>query len=213
MIGVLGIKRVIVLAALVALNVVLAASAYMYLAPENIKKEREMRGIRTEVGKLRGDIDRMQVEFEQLEEQKAEFERLAADGFLREQNRRQAELVFGQIQRKSGVSKAIASVDVGVIEDNEEAQKADHKILSSPMEVKIQAVDDINIYNYIHLVENYFPGYVAIENVFIERKSNVTGAVLQSIASGQNPPLVEANVKMIWKTLISEDKIIEREKN
>jgi hypothetical protein len=213
MIGVLGIKRVVVLAALVALNALLAASAYLYLTPEIVKKEREERSIRGEVGKLRSDIDRMQVEFEQLEEQKAEFERLAADGFLREQNRRQAELVFGQIQRKSGVNKAVASVDAGIIEDNEEARKAGHKILSSPMEVKIQAVDDINVYNYIHLIEHYFPGYVAIEDVFIERKSNVTGAVLQSIASGQNPPLVEANVKMVWKTLISEDKIIEREKN
>lgn len=213
MIGVLGIKRVIVLATLVALNALLAASAYLYLTPEIVKKEREERSIRGEVGKLRSDIDRMQVEFEQLEEQKAEFEKLAADGFLREQNRRQAELVFGQIQRKSGVNKAVASVDVGVIEDNEEAQKAGHKILSSPMVVNIQAVDDINVYNYIHLIENYFPGYVTIEDVFIERKSNVTGAVLQSIASGQNPPLVEANVKMVWKTLISEDKIIERENN
>lgn len=209
MIGVLGIKRVIVLAALVAINVLLAASAYMYLAPEIIKKEREMRSVRGEVGTLRSDIDRMQVEFEQLEDQKAEFERLAADGFLRDQNRRQAELVFNTIQKRSGVTKATASVEPGSIEDNAEAQKAGHKVLSSPMQVQLQAVDDINVYNYLHLIEHYFPGHVEIEEVFIERKARVTGTILKAIAGGQNPTMVEADIKMVWKTLISEDKIIE----
>ncbi len=211
MISVLGIKRVIVLAVLVGVNALLAASAYLYLAPEIVKKEREMRGIRGEVSTLRSDIDRMQVEFEQLEDQKEEFELLAGDGFLRDQNRRMAEQVFNQIQRRSGVSKAIASVDKGRLEDNEEAQKAGHKILISPMEVTIEAVDDIDIYNYLHLVENYFPGYVTIEGVSIRRDANVTGAVLQSIASGSNPALVGADIRMSWKTLISEDKILSGE--
>ena len=211
MISVLGIKRVIVLAVLVGVNALLAASAYLYLAPEIVKKEREMRGIRGEVSTLRSDIDRMQVEFEQLEDQKEEFELLAGDGFLRDQNRRMAEQVFNQIQRRSGVSKAIASVDKGRLEDNEEAQKAGHKILISPMEVTIEAVDDIDIYNYLHLVENYFPGYVTIGGVSIRRDANVTGAVLQSIASGSNPALVGADIRMSWKTLISEDKILSGE--
>jgi len=211
MIGVLGIKRVIVLVVLVAVNALLAASAYLYLAPEIIKKEREMRSIRGQVSSLRGDISRMQVEFEQLEEQKEEFELLAADGFLRDQNRRMAERVFNLIQKRSGVTKAVASVDAGRLEDNEEASKAKHKILVSPMEVKVKAVDDIGVYNYLHLIEHYFPGYVSIEEVFIRRNANVTGAVLQSIASGNNPELVDADIKMSWKTLISEDEVISRE--
>ena len=211
MIGVLGIKRVIVLAALVAINALLAASAYMYLAPEIVKKERQMRSVRGEVSSLRGDIDRMQVEFEQLEDQKAEFEMLEADGFLKEQNRRQAELVFNTIQKRSGVTRATASVQPGKIEDNEEAEKAGYKILSSPMEVRLQAVDDINVYNYLHLIENYFPGHVEVEEVYIERKARVTGTILKAIAGGQNPTMVEANVKMVWKTLISEDQILEGE--
>ncbi len=213
MIGVLGIKRVIVLAALVALNALLAASAYLYLAPEIIQQGRQLNGVRGEVATLRSDISRMQVEFEQLEDQKAEFELLAADGFLRKQNRRQAELVFNEIQKRSGVTKAVASVAPGLIEDNEEAAKAGHKILRSPMKVNIQAVDDLNVYNYLHLMEHYFPGYVEVEGVFIERKARVTGTILKAIATGQNPTLVDAEIKLVWKTLISEEEILEREQN
>ena len=90
MIGVLGIKRVAVLVVLVALNGFLAAASYMYLAPELQTKERQLRSDRSQVSTLRNDIDRMQIEFDQLEEQKEEFEKLAQDGFFKDQSRRQA---------------------------------------------------------------------------------------------------------------------------
>lgn len=208
MIAVLGIKRVLVLVALVALNVVLAASVYMYMIPENTVKKRELSGLRSQVSTLRGDIDRMQVEFEQLEDQKAEFELLAKDGFFKDQSRRQAEDIFNEIQKKSGVSKAIASIQAGVLEDNEEAKKAEHKILKSPMEVRLEAFDDVNIFHYLFLVEHYFPGHVSIKGVRIERKADVTGTVLRAISTGASPSLVEAHVKMVWRTMIPASSVI-----
>lgn len=203
MIAVLGIKRVIVLAVLVALNVVLAGAVYMYLQPENVAKDRELRGLRGQVSTLRGDIDRMQVEFEQLEEQKAEFELLAKDGFFKDQGRRQAEDIFNEIQKKSGVTKAIASIAAGVLEDNEEAKKAEHKILKSPMEVRLEAFDDVNIFHYLFLIEHYFPGHVTIDAVKLERKvPEVNETIYRAIATGANPSLVTAHVNLTWRTMI-----------
>ena len=168
MIGILGIQRIIILAVLIVLNAALAAGTYLYLVPENVKKEREKRGIQSEVSTLRGDIDRMQVEFEQLEDQKAEFEALAADDFFKNQSRREAELALNSVQRRSGVIKAIAKIDSGKLEENEEAKKAEHTILKSPMSVEIQALDDISVFNYIHLIEQSFPGHVSVENIVIQ---------------------------------------------
>ena len=209
MIAVLGFKRVVMLAVLIGVNIVLAMSIYMYMKPETQKKERELRGLRGQVSTVRSDIDRMQVEFEQLEDQKAEFERLAADGFFKNQGRRQAELILSEIQKTSGVRKAIASIQAGEIEDNEEAKKAAHKILRSPIEIRLQAIDDINIYHYLFLVENYFPGHITIEELNLERSADVTGTVLRAIASGTNPPLVNADVEMVWRTMIPESEVIE----
>lgn len=211
MIGVLGIKRVAVLVVLVALNGFLAAASYMYLAPELQTKERQLRSDRSQVSTLRNDIDRMQIEFDQLEEQKEEFEKLAQDGFFKDQSRRQAEKILSQIQKNSGVSKAIASVRAGEIEDNEEALKAEHKILSSPVEIQLQAFDDVNIFHYLFLVENYFPGHIAVKDIKIERTADVTGTVLRAIAAGGNPPLVSANVNMVWRTMIPQSQVIQQE--
>ncbi len=211
MIAVLGIKRVIVLLSLVALCGVLGAGVYMYLIPEVQTKTRELRGLQGQVSTLRGDIDRMQVEFEQLEEQKEEFELLAADGFFKDQGRRQAEQILNRIQKTSGVSKAVASIASGVIEDNEEARKAEHKILKSSVDITLQAFDDINIFHYLFLVEHYFPGHITVENINLERRADVTGTVLRAIASGSNPSLVRADVQMTWRTMIPEASVIEGE--
>lgn len=208
MIAVLGIKRVLLLAALVGLNAFLAAAVYMYMIPENTTKSRELTALRGQVSTLRGDIDRMQVEFEQLEDQKAEFELLAEDGFFKDQSRRQAEDIFNEIQKRSGVSKAIANISAGEFEDNEEAQKAEHKILKSPMEVRLEAFDDVNVFHYLFLVQHYFPGHVTIENIRIERTADVSGTVLRAISTGANPSLVQARVDMVWRTMIPAASVI-----
>ncbi|MEZ5813222.1 MAG: hypothetical protein R3E13_00610 [Alphaproteobacteria bacterium] len=208
MIAVLGIKRVIVLLFLAATCALLGAAVYMYMIPEVAAKQREFRSLQGQVSTLRGDINRMQVEFEQLEDQKEEFEALAADGFFKDQGRRQAELILNKIQKTSGVNKAIASIDSGIIEDNEEAKKAGHKILKSPVSIKLEAFDDINVFHYLFLVERYFPGHISIERVYLERKADVTGTVLRAIATESNPALVEADISMMWRTMIPESSVI-----
>lgn len=208
MIAVLGFKRVIILAVLLVVNIVLAAAVYMYFVPEVTLKKRELKGLSGQVSTLRGDIDRMQVEFDQLKVQKTEFEELQSDGFFKNQDRRVAEKVLNQIQKTSGVSNAIASIQAGVIEENEEAKKAGYKILKSPVEIRLEAVDDTNIFHYLFLIEHYFPGHIAVEEAKIERDADVSSIVLRSIASGGNPPLVKAEVEMVWRTMIPESKVI-----
>lgn len=211
MIAVLGIKRVLILTTLFILNAALAAGVYAYLLPQTQTKERELRGVRGNVSTLRADIDRMQVEFEQLEDQKAAFEALAKRGFFKDQSRRQAERVFNDIQKKSGVSAAIASVKSGAIEDNPKTEKAEYKILKSPIEIRLEAFDDINIFHYLFLAENYFPGHLSIESIHLEREADVTGTVLRAIASGKKPPLVSAEAELTWRTMIPKANVINAE--
>jgi hypothetical protein len=196
------------LASLLALNGILAAALYLYLAPQQVVEEKRLKTLRGEVSTLRADIDRMQLEFMQLEAQKQEFGMLEKDGFFKNQSRRQAENTFSAIQKRSGVGSAIASISAGVIEDNEEALKAKYKILKSPIQVQIEAVSDVDIYHYLFLIENYFPGHVSVENVKIKRESDVSGTVLRAIAAGSNPPLVKAELDMIWRTMIPEAEVI-----
>lgn len=209
MIKVLGTKRVMILAVLLIINGVLAGALYMILTPQKLKTQRELNAVRGQVAGLQGDVERLQIEFEQLETQQAQFEELKADGFFTKQNRRDAEKRLEAIQKKAGVVSAIASVKPGKFIENAEAAKAEHKILSSPISIRVEAVDDIDVYKYLYLLENSFLGEVRLKELNLSRNSDVSATILRAISSGNNPPLVDAQIELTWQTMVPADEVIQ----
>lgn len=208
MIRVLGTKRVLGIVFLVAINAALAAGVYLYAMPEQVKKERELRQLRGNISTTSSDIGRLQIEFDQLEAQQAQFENLRTRGFFGTQERRQAEKIFEKIQKEAGVVSAIANIQSGSVLDDEEAQKAEHKILASPVTVRVTATDDVDVFRYIYLVEQFFPGHITIDSIKLERVAEISGTVLRAIASGANPALVTADIEITWRTMIPASAVI-----
>ncbi len=211
MIKVIGAKRVVILGVLVVLNVASAALTYLYMVPEQASTERKLRALRSENQTTSSDIERMQIEFEQLGQQQDKFDALKNDGFFKAQVRSVAKKLFQDIQEESRVVSAVASVRPGAIEENEEAKKSNYKVLVSPVEIVIQAFDDGDIYNYIYILEQKFPGHLAIDSMTMQRAQDISGPVLRAIATGGNPVLITANVKLSWRTMIPESQIIVEE--
>lgn len=202
MIKVLGFQRIAIVAVLLGINGLLGFLAYAHFIPQTVSKERELRGVRGQVSTLQNDVNDLQIEFDQLDEQREEFEMLKKDGFFDGQSRRNAELIFEKIQETSGVISSVASVAAGKIEEDEQAKKANHQILVSPISIRIDAVNDLDVFRYLYLIEEFFPGYVSIEEMTMERTADIDGTVLRAIASDKSPPLVTAELKMMWRTMI-----------
>ena len=210
MIKVLGAKRIMMLFILVAVNVVLAATVYLFLIPQEVTKRNELNVLRNKTAGVRGDIDRMLVEFDQLALQQNRYEKLKERGFFYNQDRRQAQIVLESIQKQAGVVAAVANIQAGISEDNPEAQKAEYKVLRSPMKIHIEAFDPVDIYRYVYLLDNFFPGHIMIEDIRIERTGEVTGPVLRGIASGSNPVLVQADLNVTWRTMVPASEILDK---
>lgn len=203
MIDILGFKRVVTLGILGGLNVLMALGIYYYIQPQTLSLEQQLNGAKGQVSTMQADIEKILVEFEMLEQQKDEFNALKERGFLSSQGRRQAEIALGDIQRESQVVSATANVRAASVEENEIAAKAEHAVLSSPVEIKVQAMDDIDIYRYVTLLSQKFPGHISIENVSVKRVTDVSNPILRGIAIGDTVPMVEAEFKMKWRTLVS----------
>lgn len=211
MIKVIGAKRVAILAVLVVLNAAVAALTYLYMIPEEGASAKRLRTLRGENQTKSADIERMQIEFEQLGQQQDKFDKLKDDGFFKAQVRSVAKKLFKDIQDESRVVSAVAAVRAGTIEENSEAKKSNYKVLVSPVEIQIQAFDDGDVYNYLYILEQKFPGHLAIDQLKIERMKDISGPVLRAIATGANPVLVNANVKLAWRTMIPASQIIVEE--
>jgi len=208
MIQIIGLRRLLILIVLIAINACLASAIYMYVLPEKEKADRSLSSLRRKVSTVESDIQKMQVEFEQLEERQAQFDALKADGYFSSQDRSDAKEVFSAIRKKSRVMSARVSVKSGIIEQNEMAQKAGHKILMSPVQVQIRAFDDGDVYRYLHFAELYFPGHLSIDSITMKRTREVTPALLRAIATNTSPELVTAEILMSWRTMIKEDQVI-----
>lgn len=208
MIKVLGKKRILLLALLVALNAIFAAVVYLYLIPQTEGQEKKLKSINNQVKTVQQDLEFTRQEFDQLEVQKEQFEKLRDKGFFDTQKRRQAEDVLQQIQKQSGVISATASIGAGKTIENEDAKKAAHVVLESPISVKIEGLDDVSIYNYVYLLQNFFPGHVYVKDITMTRMQEVTGSVLRSVAGGQNPVMVVAILNLNWSTMIPESSVI-----
>jgi len=208
MIGLLGMKRVVLLGAFLALNGVLATVSFLYIFPFGEKSKSDLEALRVALSAVRADVSRMKVEAVELESQKVLYQTLEKDAFFKDQSRRTAEQAFSDIQTKSGVGKATAQVDAGVIEDNPEAQKVKYKILKSPMKISLEAVDDVDVFRYLYLIEQTFPGHVSVEKIEMKRQGDVNFSVVRALSSGLTPTLVTANIEMLWRTMIPESKVI-----
>lgn len=208
MFRVLGTKRVLLLVILVAVNVAMASTVYLFMIPQHLKKQRDLSTVRGTIASVGGDISRMQIEFDQLATQKDRFEQLKKQGFFYNQDRREAEIVLEKIQKQAGVISAVANIQAGEVEPSDEAVKADYEVLKSPMKIHIDAIDAVDVFRYIYLLNNYFPGHLTFEDVDLARAGEVTGTVLRSIASGENPVLVKADIAMTWRTMLPKSEII-----
>lgn len=204
MIDILGPRRLFILLALLAVNVVFAASVYYYLQPQTVTAEKRLNGAKKKVKQTQKDIDKILVEFEQLEDQQEFFDELREDGFLTAQGRREAELMLEDIQKQSGVASAKVSISSGKLEDHDEAVKVEYAVLVSPVQIKVQAMDDVDVYRYLSILQERFPGLLIAENVVMKRFRDVDNPVLRAIATGKDVPMVSADLKLSWVTMIPE---------
>ena len=202
MISVLGMRRVLFLLLLAGLNGLLGAIVYGYLEPQERLAEQDVRIVRGQIFDLQSDIEKMSIEYEQLEKQQGQFEILAQSGFFEFQGRRKAQELFENIQRRANVIKAVANIDAGRLDENNLAGKADHDLLVSPVTLEIESYDDIDVYKYLYLLKQSFPGHIALDKLDLRRVADMDAVVLRGIAGGDDISLVSAEIELTWRTMV-----------
>lgn len=205
MIKVIGTKRLALVVVFVLLNALLAAGLYMYFAPQSEQAERELRNMRNEIAHKRSETSRLRDDFDQIQEQRDFFERLEQAGFFTNQNRLVARRRIEDVQERTGVLSAGYNIGSGEVIRNADVQEAGHVILRSDINFTVSAMDDLEIYNFIFWLENVFPGHMMVESLQMRRSREINEAVLRRIGSGSPTVLVEADIRMVWRTMVPED--------
>jgi hypothetical protein len=149
----------------------------------------------------------MRSELQQIDALKARFAALKQAGFFSDQNRLVARRRITDIQQKTGVLQAKYDIGSGQVVKAPGAEEAGYAILKSKVSVSVEALDDIDVYNFIYWMENTFPGHMMVASVKMTRPTELNEAVLRAIGSGQATTLIKADLVFSWRTMVAADSV------
>lgn len=207
MIKILGTRRLIIIAVLAGLNVFFAAVVYSFMIPGNVSLQAQLNDVSGQVTASRAETERMRTEFDTIQRQKAQFEQLQATDFFTVQDRVQARDRFEAMQKFSRVLQAGYDIKAAVVEKTDELTEAGQVMLVTPVDVSVDAVDDLDFYQFVYLIENGFPGFAGINRIEVQRIRDLDDVSLREIGSGVPTTLIQGKISFTWKTIVPQNKV------
>jgi hypothetical protein len=207
MIKLIGTKRLFLLSLLIMIIVILAAFYFLWMEPVRKDAEQKLAQLDSQIRTLRNDIVNIKEDIRITERNIPYFEQLDGSGFFKSQDRFQAERLIQEVRAESGVQSTNFAIDPLVDIDDKRATDADHRLIMSNIKVSgIQAYTDIDIYRFVYLMNNGFPGHTRLKSLQIERSSEVTPGNLDKMNDAENrSSFVTATAEFQWLTMLEED--------
>lgn len=201
MIRLLGPARFYTLLVLAAIAATLGFLCYGIVVPMALQSQTELNRTKNAISEKTSEIDNIRDELENIKKRKIDFDILKAKGFFDVQNRIYVQQYLDSFKAQTALIRTRFEVSPASVISMPEGDKIEHTLLSSPIKVSIDAIDDVDVYTFVELIRTRFPGDTAIASVTLKRLQEPENAILQSIAMGTPSALVQAEVVFTWRSL------------
>lgn len=201
MLKILGRKRVTVLAILFGLVVLTTGATFQFLIPAREDVENNLSRANSELESKRAEIGRLKKEMVSLKKQITAFKEIEGSGFFNDQNRVLAQETLDEMRAMSGVMKADYSVLAGTEVKNDQADSINHRVLKSPVEIRIESIDDGDFFNFLKLVLEHFPGRSNIMTMDLKKELPLNQENLKLIGAGKPVGLIKSTIKFDWYSM------------
>lgn len=202
MINSLSFRKILTICLLAALALGLYLYGSMVLAPAQKRSQNEFRNQEAQYNIMQTNMNDLASGLEMFDQQKDKFERLTKVGFFDSQDRLKIRNLINELQKESRLMSArytIASVET---EENELAEKAGYKIITTLMNFNLEALNDADIYEFIYLMNYGFPGHISISALEIKRDLDITPTLIQKVGLGEDVSIVGASLSVTLKTMV-----------
>jgi hypothetical protein len=201
MIARIGARRTFVLIGLVSVLALLFFMTEYVLKPNAMKSEQKLNVMRGELSTLQTEVQKMQADFVLFEKQKEFFNTISKMGFFNDQNRVLARERFDTMQKLSKITSAKYEIRAANLLTQESPPETGFVVMESPISVSLSAVDDLDVYRFIHYLNYGFPGHITISSINLTRNIDVTPEILKQIGSGTPPEIISAKLELDWRTM------------
>ncbi len=210
MIKLIGIGRLFIIISLGLLLALLVVYYHFSAVPVLSDVSKELRKNNSEISNISNDLDELKNGMEEFKGRQDEFLALKDQyDFFNPQDRVQARRQLNVIRDLSRVTSAQYNIRPAVTEEKQSLRDAGYKLLSTPIEFTLKAIEDKDIYTYLYHLNFSFPGMLIIDEISISRDEEVTQPLLRDIGTGREDirALVTATVKTSWRTVVPDPSI------
>lgn len=204
MIQILGAKRVILLVLSVGIALALGGLVYGVTIPASAQAKTDLQALEGRISTRRQEIEGIRGEIEKFSAQKDQYNELRKMGFFSSQDRLMARAKFDELRTLSRILTAKYKINQATYETNEQIAKAGYVIVKSSVDMDIEAIDDVDVYRLLYLLDTAFPGHSAMESLSLVKAMDVTQPLLRQIGNGTPAPIIKGKMTFVWRTVLPE---------
>lgn len=200
----IGIKRLVLLGILIALNAAIAAGYFLWVDPARNQAQVKLKAMKSDISTLQGKIQNTKIELAEYQKNLPAYRQLESRGFIAQPDRFQIPRDLDRIRLDAQLGSFSFNINVKDVL-NAEAENAKLKVYASRISVSsISSVLDTPFYDFLDLMVTDFPSHVRLQKMVIGRKDALNAAALQRIAQGEPVSLLVSEAEFDWITALPE---------
>lgn len=203
MIKLMGLKRLVILVVLGALNLLVLAAYMLSFGPMLDGATAERDAINAQISDTQMKLANIKKDALFVKENIPLYQKLVDQGFFLNQDRFMIQRTMDALRQKAGISSFNFSVTDVTEVPNASAAGINYKLLNSRIKIdNIISPLDNNVYLITQEMSQVFPSFARLQTLDVAREKDVTEAALKDIAAGKSVNFVNAAVEFDWITMV-----------
>jgi hypothetical protein len=199
----IGLKRAIILAVLLAINVAIAAVYFLQVMPMAEESQRKLDEVSGQIASTGQKISSIKADLETFKVTLPQYKELERKGFMLPQDRFRMSRDLDTVRLKAELAGFKFTItDIKRVE-NPDIDPTSMQLVYRRIRVdNVESLLDINFFNFIDAMQTDFPAHTRFQSFQIRRKDPLNGAALVKIQKREKVDLITAEAQFDWLTVI-----------
>lgn len=199
----IGIKRALILAILLAINLAIAGLYFLVIEPMRSRASIQLAGIEGEIAGLQSKIQGVKRELADFKVNLPKYEELNAVGFFNGQDRFELMRNLDRVKDQAGL--AGFPFDVTEIKEvsNSDAAASKSRLVYSRISIKeLPVLVDSDFYSFVDTMQQTFPAHVRLNSFEIARVNHMDAQLIKDIRAKKKHTAMNVKVSFDWLTIV-----------
>lgn len=198
----IGLRRFWTIAFLCALNLMIAAGYFFVILPEEQQAKAELDAVNSQISEISQRLQNIRSDMAAFKGNYDRYQALNRGGFFSGQDRFAAARALDALREKAGLLGFTYNIDAVQSIANADADASNAVLYKSQIKIEnISSVFDMNIYNFIDLLNTSSMQHMRVESFEIKRAVLLTKESLENL-SKQRTGLITASLGANWYTMV-----------